>query len=683
MTTSVQIIMQAVDNASKEIGQVSSGLKTLDKNAENASKTGTKLGSSIGNAVTSLTGMNISALATGGAVAALAGEARKMISAASDLSETQNKVKVVFGESADEIMAFGESAATAMGMSKTAALSAAGTFGNLFVSMGMTSDKSSEMSRGLVKLAADLSSFNNIDSAIVLEKLRAGLTGETEPLKTLGVNLSAAAVSARALAMGLVEEGEALTAAQKAMATYSLILEQTKTAQGDFANTADGAANASRILEAATLDLEAAAGKTLLPTWTNLVIILKDGVTTLGILATWNENVTKTLQLQQGEIANTTASYKEYFAENVKAAIAAKRLHDQTSTDTSWYELQSDIDYVTKKIGVLTETEWNQMQMASQHTAYMKSLAGAYDDVTTAANATVLSQDELKAQFGTLGEIIGGKVGKEIENYETKLGGLNGQHRELSNKIKELKNLPYLSDAQKQELDDLRGKLWENRDAMRELADAHEEAMKRMAFNMLMERAASDGMTENELTNLTNIGQAWGLYDQKTADVIDTINKNMGELDTANPSNLLSLLRSILGLPAEKTFNFVVNIKQNGYMPALGDVGLTPSPLIPVEDTDDDYNFDDRRAAGGPVSGYVMNESAHTRPETLVMGGRNGQVLTKQQAMEAVGGGGGGINIYGAITVIANDPAAFTRQLQALGQKSRQAKISGAQYQGV
>lgn len=243
------------------------------------------------------------------------------IAAASDLNETVSKIGVVFGDSAEDMLKWGENSATALGMSKNAALGAAGTYGNLFVSMGFAKDEAADMSKGLVELAADLASFNNMDPTVVLEKLRAGLTGETEPLKELGVNLSAAAVEAKALSMGLAQadvdmtkvngatialsEAQAkaaevlqkygaeskeyekaqqkvaeaedklakamggskveLTAAAKAQATYALILEQTKTAQGDFARTSEGLANQQRIQKAEWEDLKAAMGDAFLP----------------------------------------------------------------------------------------------------------------------------------------------------------------------------------------------------------------------------------------------------------------------------------------------------------------------------------------------------------------------------------------------------------------------------------
>ena len=106
------------------------------------------------------------------------------------------------------------------------------------------------MSQGLVQLAADLASFNNIGVDEALLKLQSGLVGETEPLRALGVNLNAAAVQAEALKMGLAANVETLTAADMAQARYALILQQTTTAQGDLARTSDGWANQNRILQA-------------------------------------------------------------------------------------------------------------------------------------------------------------------------------------------------------------------------------------------------------------------------------------------------------------------------------------------------------------------------------------------------------------------------------------------------
>lgn len=187
------------------------------------------------------------------------------IKAASDLNESMNKVDVVFGQSATSVQAWATTAAESFGQSQRQALEAAGTFGNLFTTMGMGVEESAKMSMGLVELASDLASFNNIDPTVALEKLRAGLVGEVEPLRTLGINLSAAAVQAKAMEMGLADANGQLSQSALAQARYALILEQSKNAQGDFARTSDGLANSQRILKAELADAAAQLGQQLLP----------------------------------------------------------------------------------------------------------------------------------------------------------------------------------------------------------------------------------------------------------------------------------------------------------------------------------------------------------------------------------------------------------------------------------
>lgn len=202
------------------------------------------------------------ALAAGKAFVDFAGDS---IAAASDLNETISKSQVVFGSAAGVVERFASTSASALGMSKNAAIGAAATYGNLFRSMGMGEQASATMSTNLVQLAADLASFNNIDPSEALDKLRAGLTGESEPLKTLGININETLLRQEALNMGLVKGKEPLTALAKAQASYSLIMKQTSLAQGDFARTAGGLANQQRIFAANLENTKAALGTALLP----------------------------------------------------------------------------------------------------------------------------------------------------------------------------------------------------------------------------------------------------------------------------------------------------------------------------------------------------------------------------------------------------------------------------------
>lgn len=200
------------------------------------------------------------------------------IQAASDLNESVTKVGVVFGDSAGKVEAFAATAADSIGQSKQQALEATGTFGNLFVAMGLGGGAATDMSIGLVKLASDLASFNNVDPADALDALRSGLVGETEPLRRFGVNLNEATLKQKALELGLKTTGATLDPAVKAQAAYALILEQTTTAQGDFARTSGGLANQQRIMTAQWTDAKAELGDQLLPVMVTFAKVINDDV---------------------------------------------------------------------------------------------------------------------------------------------------------------------------------------------------------------------------------------------------------------------------------------------------------------------------------------------------------------------------------------------------------------------
>lgn len=210
--------------------------------------------------------MKTAALALVGVTVAAGAAAFKLGDMASDMNEARSKVGVVFEKMRADVEEFAKTAPKAMGISETAALSAMGTYGNLFRSMGIGLEKSTDMSENLLQLSSDLASFNNLDPTDVLDKLRAGLVGETEPLRALGININDAILRQKAMDMGLVKSTkEVLPAAAKAQAAYALILEQSTLAQGDFARTSDGMANQQRILAATFETTMANVGQAFIP----------------------------------------------------------------------------------------------------------------------------------------------------------------------------------------------------------------------------------------------------------------------------------------------------------------------------------------------------------------------------------------------------------------------------------
>ena len=141
------------------------------------------------------------AMATGLVVAgaALAAFVAKSVTVASDIGESLNKANVIFGKSAKGIQKWSATLADTAGISKDAALAATGNFGNMLDAAGLAGEENVKMSKSLVQLSGDLGSFNNIDPTEAADKLRAGLAGEAEGLRTLGVFLSEDAVKPRSV----------------------------------------------------------------------------------------------------------------------------------------------------------------------------------------------------------------------------------------------------------------------------------------------------------------------------------------------------------------------------------------------------------------------------------------------------------------------------------------------------
>ena len=127
------------------------------------------------------------------------------VTAASDLNEEVSKSQVIFGQASDDIRAFAQNAVESMGLSETAAMTATGTFGNLFKTIGMGQQEAANMSKEMTQLAADLGSFHNTTTEDAIGAIGAALRGESEPIRRYGVLLDDATLKAEALSQGLYD----------------------------------------------------------------------------------------------------------------------------------------------------------------------------------------------------------------------------------------------------------------------------------------------------------------------------------------------------------------------------------------------------------------------------------------------------------------------------------------------
>ena len=194
---------------------------------------------------------------------------KKGIELASDLEEVQNVVDVTFGGGADKIEAFAQSASSSFGLTELQAKQFSGTIGAMVKSMGLTEKEALDMSTALVGLTGDMASFYNLDHETAFEKIRSGISGETEPLKQLGINMSVTNLEAYALSKGIRTAYKDMSEAEKVNLRYGYIMQQTADAQGDFVRTQDGYANQVRILQNNLDTMAANIGSTLIPMFTS------------------------------------------------------------------------------------------------------------------------------------------------------------------------------------------------------------------------------------------------------------------------------------------------------------------------------------------------------------------------------------------------------------------------------
>ena len=220
-----------------------------------------------GNIESSFSGM-LKKIAAGFSVAkigkALLDIGKEAISAASDLQEVQNVVDVTFGSGANQIETWAKAAGTQFGLTETQAKRFTSTLGAMMKSSGLAGDEIVTMSTDLAGLAADMASFYNLDFDTAFQKIRSGISGETEPLKQLGINMSVANLEAYALQQGLSKTFSEMTQGEQTMLRYQYMMQATADAQGDFARTSDGYANAVRTLETNLTNLKTNLGTVLL-----------------------------------------------------------------------------------------------------------------------------------------------------------------------------------------------------------------------------------------------------------------------------------------------------------------------------------------------------------------------------------------------------------------------------------
>ncbi|MFH0900679.1 MAG: hypothetical protein V2A73_08635 [Pseudomonadota bacterium] len=264
------IRIQARENTKPAFDRVKRHLKETESAAQKVSTSMAHFGATMTKVMSGLAiGVGVPLLAVGGAFTKLA----------MDANESEDLFNRSMGKMATDARRWSESLSDSLKLNAYEVRQNVGTMNLMFDSLGMGEQAAYSMSKGITKLAYDLSSLYNLPTDEAFQKLQAGISGETEPLKRLGIIVNETTVKQWALTQGLIKQGDELSEAQKVYARYMLIMEQTAKAQGNLAETITSPTNQLRAMKAQFEEIGIEVGTNFLPILSAaLTWISEDGV---------------------------------------------------------------------------------------------------------------------------------------------------------------------------------------------------------------------------------------------------------------------------------------------------------------------------------------------------------------------------------------------------------------------
>lgn len=417
LTNSVQQSGNTTAESTSRMGGAFSGLGANLKNTIGQTQIfGTTLGN-IGSAFSSAGGMatlmqgavigltsalvQMAAQALQKAIAGLGKFVQQGVELASDLDEIQNVLDSAFGDSAEVVNDWSTTVASAYGLTELQAKQFASTTGAILNGMNITGDQAVKMSEQVAQLTGDMASFYNLDHDVAFDKIKAGLTGETEPLKALGIVMNETNLSVFAMEEGLDKAYSKMSESEKVILRYNYLINQTSLSHGDFAKTQEFYANVSSSLENNLAAMSAKMGETLLPALTQAKTILNDLVIAMAPIMTY--------------LTQLISSILGNFVSAMQPAIAIIKV--LMAIIKPIYELMSDI---LAKLSEIVNKVYG--SIASVVTKFAEAMGIIQKNTTeTAEYTTETIVNETKNALGYVDTAIDKWVNDQTKKYREKL----------------------------------------------------------------------------------------------------------------------------------------------------------------------------------------------------------------------------------------------------------------------
>lgn len=358
---------------------------------------------------------------------------KSSISEAMDAIESDSLFETSLGKFSQNAREWSESLSDALGLNAVELRKNVGVLYTMTSSMGLAGDTAYDLSRGIVQLSQDMASFYNLDSETAFTKLRSGLTGETEPLKQLGILVDEATVKQYAYSKGIAKEGEELTNQQKILGRYAAIMAQTATAQGDLARTIDSPANQLRILQNEIDKAKLEMGQAFMPIVQTTLPMLTAGVKAVTPLFTilasgaerlcvWWDNL--------NPISRTFLKIALASAVAIPAVTAAVKIY--TAAQLGLHSVQALLIPQTLTLGTVTKAAFGWLALAAGAIALLTSFGGVSDafDLGDIGQSTS-DLNSLSGAFGNTGTLAD-NAASSVGDLSDEMGDLEKQTSNLA-----------------------------------------------------------------------------------------------------------------------------------------------------------------------------------------------------------------------------------------------------------
>ena len=200
-----------------------------------------------------------------GAAFAGIGLVKSIVGLGTAAAETASKFNAVFGPAADAMNEKVQELRKTIPSTTEEMQGALATFAQMAKAFGLNSESANLFSVEMVKIAGDIASFNNLPIEEAFTKIRSAISGEFEPMKSLGIVINEARLKQEALNLAIWDGTGQMSAAQKALAVQAILIKDMGDANGDAALTANSAANQIKFLQKSLKETGTEIGVTMLP----------------------------------------------------------------------------------------------------------------------------------------------------------------------------------------------------------------------------------------------------------------------------------------------------------------------------------------------------------------------------------------------------------------------------------